>query len=95
MPVVVVSSSELAYATRLAATANTLQYICIAQGCELVDFFCVNRQGRFSGDAFVVLGSEQQVAAALAKDRSSMGRRYIEVYKARRAVRQQYTRLLE
>jgi hypothetical protein len=56
------------------------------QGCELVDFFCVNRDGRFSGEAFVVLGSEAQVEAALAKHMSHIGKRFVEVFRARRAV---------
>jgi hypothetical protein len=62
-------------------------FVIAPQGCDLVDFFCVNRQGRFSGEAFVVLASEAQVEGALQRDKSSLGKRYVEVYRARRAVR--------
>jgi hypothetical protein len=67
--------------------ALTIMVHChVVQGCEPVDFFCVNRDGRFSGEAFVVLGSEQQVEAALTQHKSSMGKRYVEVFRARKAV---------
>jgi hypothetical protein len=51
-----------------------------------VDYFCVNREGRFAGEAFMVLCSEQQVEAALAKHKSYIGKRYVEVFRARRSV---------
>jgi hypothetical protein len=51
-----------------------------------VDYFCVNREGRFAGEAFMVLSSEQQVEAALAQHKSYMGKRYVEVFRARRSV---------
>ncbi|XP_045387605.1 heterogeneous nuclear ribonucleoprotein F-like [Lemur catta] len=46
--------------------------------------FVYTREGRQSGEAFVELGSENDVQMALKKDRESMGHRYIEVFKSRR-----------
>uniref|UniRef100_A0A2K5EE19 RRM domain-containing protein n=1 Tax=Aotus nancymaae TaxID=37293 RepID=A0A2K5EE19_AOTNA len=46
--------------------------------------FIYTREGRQSGEAFVELGSEDDVKLALRKDRESMGHRYIEVFKSRR-----------
>ncbi|KAF6255325.1 hypothetical protein COO60DRAFT_232041 [Scenedesmus sp. NREL 46B-D3] len=63
----------------------TEEQVAALLGFELVDFFCINRQGRFSGEAFAVLSSEQQVEAALSKDRSNMGKRYVEVFRGRKA----------
>ncbi|KAK2083857.1 hypothetical protein P7K49_039093 [Saguinus oedipus] len=46
--------------------------------------FIYTREGRQSGEAFVELGSEDDVKLALKKDRESMGHRYIEVSKPHR-----------
>ncbi|XP_053462805.1 heterogeneous nuclear ribonucleoprotein F-like isoform X5 [Nycticebus coucang] len=46
--------------------------------------FIYTREGRQSGEAFVELGSEDDVKMALKKDRESMGHRYIEVFKSHR-----------
>ncbi|XP_069313630.1 heterogeneous nuclear ribonucleoprotein F-like isoform X2 [Eulemur rufifrons] len=46
--------------------------------------FIYTREGRQSGEAFVELGSENDVKMALKKDRESMGHRYIEVFKSHR-----------
>jgi heterogeneous nuclear ribonucleoprotein F/H len=58
------------------------------QGCEPVDILLVKRDGRFSGEAFVVLGSPLQIQMAVDKNKSYMGRRYVEVFRAKKLVRQ-------
>lgn len=57
------------------------------QGCEPVDILLVKRDGRFSGEAFVVLGSPLQIQMAVDKNKSYMGRRYVEVFRAKKLVR--------
>lgn len=57
------------------------------QGGETVDILMVKRDGRFSGEAYVVLGSPMSVDMALTKNKSYMGRRYIEIFKAKKLVR--------
>jgi heterogeneous nuclear ribonucleoprotein F/H len=53
-------------------------------GCEPVDILLVKRDGRFSGEAFVVLGSPLQIQMAVDKNKSYMGRRYVEVFRAKK-----------
>lgn len=53
-------------------------------GCDPVDILLVKRDGRFSGEAFVVLGSSAQIQMAVDKNKSYMGRRYVEVFKAKK-----------
>lgn len=53
-------------------------------GVEPIDMVLVKRDGRLTGEAFVVLSSPMQIEMALAKNRSYMGRRYIEIYKAKK-----------
>lgn len=53
-------------------------------GLDIVDVLLVRRDGKFSGEAFCVLGYPLQVNFALQKDRQSMGRRYVEVFRSRR-----------
>ncbi|KAH7669380.1 RNA recognition motif domain-containing protein [Dioscorea alata] len=48
---------------------------------DVVDCLLVNKNGRFSGEAFVVFPSMMQTEFALQKDRQNMGRRYIEVFR--------------
>ncbi|KAJ0969087.1 hypothetical protein J5N97_021964 [Dioscorea zingiberensis] len=50
-------------------------------GLDIVDCLLVNKNGRFSGEAFVVFSSPMQAEFALQRDRQSMGRRYIEVFR--------------
>ena len=38
----------------------------------------LTREGRPSGEAYIELGSEEDVEKALKKDRQNMGKRYIE-----------------
>jgi hypothetical protein len=64
------------------------------QGCEPVDILLVKREGRFSGEAFVVLGSPLQIQMAVDKNKSYMGRRYVEVFRAKKLVRITLCRLL-
>ncbi|XP_051896806.1 heterogeneous nuclear ribonucleoprotein H3-like isoform X2 [Pristis pectinata] len=45
--------------------------------------FTYLREGRPSGEAFVQLETEEDVKCALAKDRESMGHRYIEVFETK------------
>jgi heterogeneous nuclear ribonucleoprotein F/H len=49
---------------------------------ETVDIVLVKRQGRFSGEAFVVLPGMMQVEFALNKHKAYMGKRYVEVQQA-------------
>eukprot|EP00873_Tetraselmis_striata_P007925 jgi/Tetstr1/428189/TSEL_018240.t1 len=58
--------------------------VCMFLGCEPVDILMVKRNGRFSGEAFVLLGTPLQVDYALQKNKMNMGRRYIEVFGAKR-----------
>jgi len=46
----------------------------------------VRRDGRLSGEAFVVLSSPMHVEVGLSKNRTYLGRRYIEVYRAKKMV---------
>lgn len=42
----------------------------------------LGNNGRPNGEAFVEFGSEEQADAALAKDRGSIGSRYVEVFRS-------------
>ncbi|GAB2282491.1 hypothetical protein Dimus_017034 [Dionaea muscipula] len=53
-------------------------------GLDIVDVLLVNKSGRFSGDAFVVFASPVQADLALQRDRQSMGRRYVEVFRCKK-----------
>ncbi|PKI60188.1 hypothetical protein CRG98_019376 [Punica granatum] len=53
-------------------------------GLDIVDVLFVRKDGKFSGEAFCVLGYPLQVDFALQKNRFSMGRRYVEVFRSRR-----------
>lgn len=50
-------------------------------GLDIVDVLLVNKNGRFSGEAFVVFAGPMQVEIALQRDRQNMGRRYVEVFR--------------
>jgi hypothetical protein len=47
----------------------------------------VKRDGRFSGEAYVVMGTNRLLETVLKKDKSYIGRRYIEVFVAKKMVR--------
>ncbi|EPS74052.1 hypothetical protein M569_00703, partial [Genlisea aurea] len=53
-------------------------------GLDIVDIFLVNKDGKFSGEAFVVFAGNMQADLALQRDRQNMGRRYVEVFKCRK-----------
>lgn len=53
-------------------------------GLDIVDVFLVNKDGRFSGDAFVVFAGHMQAELALRRDRQNMGRRYVEVFRCKK-----------
>ena len=57
------------------------------QGVEVLDIVMVKRHGRFSGEAYVVLPGVPPLDFALQKNRSYMGKRYVEVFKAKKMVR--------
>lgn len=53
-------------------------------GLDIVDVFLVNKNGRFSGEAFVVFAGHMQAEHALQRDRQNMGRRYVEVFRCKK-----------
>ncbi|KAL6959828.1 hypothetical protein U1Q18_039980 [Sarracenia purpurea var. burkii] len=53
-------------------------------GLDIVDVLLVNKNGRFSGEAFVVFALPMQAEFALQKDRQNMGRRYVEVFRCKK-----------
>eukprot|EP00262_Sarcandra_glabra_P006554 TRINITY_DN18894_c0_g1_i1.p1 TRINITY_DN18894_c0_g1~~TRINITY_DN18894_c0_g1_i1.p1 ORF type:complete len:262 (+),score=43.69 TRINITY_DN18894_c0_g1_i1:178-963(+) len=50
-------------------------------GLDVVDVLLVNKNGRFSGEAFVVFAGPMQTEFGLQRDRQNMGRRYVEVFR--------------
>ncbi|XP_002513501.2 heterogeneous nuclear ribonucleoprotein F isoform X2 [Ricinus communis] len=53
-------------------------------GLDIVDVLFVHKGGKFTGEAFCVLGCPLQVDFALQKNRQNMGRRYVEVFRSKR-----------
>lgn len=53
-------------------------------GLDIVDVLLVNKNGRFSGEAFVLFAGPIQVEFALQRDRQNMGRRYVEVFRCKK-----------
>ncbi|KAF5827170.1 putative heterogeneous nuclear ribonucleoprotein [Dunaliella salina] len=53
-------------------------------GVEPIDVVLCKRDGRLTGEAFVVLSNPMHVEMALAKNRTYLGRRYIEIYRAKK-----------
>uniref|UniRef100_A0A5B7B9N9 RRM domain-containing protein n=1 Tax=Davidia involucrata TaxID=16924 RepID=A0A5B7B9N9_DAVIN len=53
-------------------------------GLDIVDVLLVNKNGRFSGEAFVVFAGAMQADFALQRDRQNMGRRYVEVFRCKK-----------
>ncbi|GAB4848386.1 hypothetical protein Ancab_003081 [Ancistrocladus abbreviatus] len=53
-------------------------------GLDIVDVLLVNKNGRFSGESFVVFASPVQADLALQRDRQSIGRRYVEVFRCKK-----------
>ena len=54
------------------------------QGLEPVDVLIVRRDGRATGEAYVVLANQMLMEVALQKNRGPMGRRYIEVFRSKK-----------
>lgn len=53
-------------------------------GVDPVDILMTSRDGRSSGEAFVVLSHPGEVGVALSKNKAYMGSRYVEVFEARK-----------
>lgn len=53
-------------------------------GLDIVDCLLVHKNGRFSGEAFVVFPSSMQAEFALHRNRQNMGRRYVEVFRCKK-----------
>ncbi|GAB4856037.1 hypothetical protein Ancab_024676 [Ancistrocladus abbreviatus] len=53
-------------------------------GLDIVDVLFVHKGGRFSGEAYCVLGYPLQVDFALQRNRQNIGRRYVEVFRSTR-----------
>jgi heterogeneous nuclear ribonucleoprotein F/H len=53
-------------------------------GLDIVDILLVHKNGRFSGEAFVVFPSNLQAEFALHRNRQNMGRRYVEVFRCKK-----------
>ncbi|KAB1200172.1 Heterogeneous nuclear ribonucleoprotein F [Morella rubra] len=53
-------------------------------GLDIVDILFVHSGGKFSGEAFCVLGYPLQVDFALQRNRQNLGRRYVEVFRSKR-----------
>ncbi|KAK6922509.1 RNA recognition motif domain [Dillenia turbinata] len=53
-------------------------------GLDIVDVLLVNKNGRFTGEAFVVFAGSMQADFALQRDRQNMGRRYVEVFRCKK-----------
>lgn len=56
------------------------------QELEAIDILMVKRDGRFSGEAFVLLGSASLLEAAQAKHKMYLGSRFVEVFLAKKLV---------
>ncbi|XP_059665281.1 uncharacterized protein LOC132311399 [Cornus florida] len=53
-------------------------------GLDIVDVLFVHKNGKFTGEAYCVLGYPFQVDFALQRNRQNIGRRYVEVYRSKR-----------
>lgn len=57
------------------------------QGGHPVDTLVVKKNGRTTGEAFVLYGTPAEVEMALAKNKEYLGNRYVEVFRAKKLVR--------
>uniref|UniRef100_A0A7S0SMT5 RRM domain-containing protein n=1 Tax=Mantoniella antarctica TaxID=81844 RepID=A0A7S0SMT5_9CHLO len=64
--------------------ANDFDIYEFFQGLEPVDVLIVRRDGRTTGEAYVLFGNPLQMDFALQKNRQSMGRRYVEVFRSKK-----------
>lgn len=53
-------------------------------GLDVIDVLFVHKGGRFTGEAFCVLGYPLQVDFALQRNRQNIGRRYVEVFRSKK-----------
>lgn len=53
-------------------------------GLDIVDVLFVHKNGKFTGEAYCVLGYPLQVDLALHRNRQNIGRRYVEVFRSKR-----------
>ncbi|PWZ19528.1 Epithelial splicing regulatory protein 2 [Zea mays] len=53
-------------------------------GLDIVDCLLVNKNGRFTGEAFVVFPTAMQTEFALHRNRQNMGRRYVDVFRCKK-----------
>lgn len=52
------------------------------QGLDVVDVLLVHKKGKFTGEAYCVLGYPLQVDYALQRNRHNIGKRYVEVFRS-------------
>ena len=64
-----------------AAEFDVLEFF---SGLEAIDTLIVRRDGRTTGEAYVLFANAQYMDFGLAKNRAPMGRRYIEVFRAKK-----------
>ncbi|XP_019164218.1 PREDICTED: heterogeneous nuclear ribonucleoprotein F-like isoform X1 [Ipomoea nil] len=60
-------------------------------GLDVVDVLLVHKGGKFTGEAYCVLGYPLQVDFALQRNRQNIGRRYVEVFRSKK---QEYYRAI-
>lgn len=53
-------------------------------GLDVIDVLFVHKGGKFTGEAFAVLGYPLQVDFALQRNRQNIGRRYVEVFRSKK-----------
>ncbi|KAK6138403.1 hypothetical protein DH2020_027877 [Rehmannia glutinosa] len=53
-------------------------------GLDVIDVLFVHKGGKFTGEAYCVLGYPLQVDFALQRNRQNIGRRYVEVFRSRK-----------
>ena len=63
---------------------TTEQDVALFLGFQPVDTVLNNREGRFSGEAFVVMGQSHDYEIAMSRNKAYLGNRYIEVFQARK-----------
>ncbi|KAL8029353.1 hypothetical protein ABFX02_14G220500 [Erythranthe guttata] len=53
-------------------------------GLDVIDVLFVHKSGKFTGEAYCVLGYPLQIDFALQRNRQNIGRRYVEVFRSRK-----------
>lgn len=54
------------------------------RGLDVIDVLFVHKGGKFTGEAYCVLGYPLQIDFALQRNRQNIGRRYVEVFRSRK-----------